>query len=68
MLQISKEYLKTTNNIQINYEKGARNIPALNWLKDYTKSELSEKGIISYVLNEQIETYGLEMKVLCRKH
>lgn len=68
MLQISKEYLKTTNNIQINYEKGARNIPALNWLKDYTKSELSEKGIISYVLNEQIETYGLEMKVLCQKH
>lgn len=68
MLQISKEYLKTSNNILINYEKGARNIPALTWLNSYTKSKLAEKGIVNYTLNEYIETFGLEMGVLCQTH
>ncbi|MDE6719636.1 MAG: HAD-IIIC family phosphatase, partial [Treponemataceae bacterium] len=64
MLQMSKEYLKTSNNILINYEKGARNFPAMNWLKTYTNSKLSDKGIVKQVLSENIETFGLEMKIL----
>lgn len=66
MLQISKEYLKTTNNVHINYLKGLRNNPALTWLAAFCNTELEDKGCIQYLLNDNIETYGLEVKKLCR--
>lgn len=64
MLQISKEYLKAGDTVLINYEKGARNLPALTWLKSYTNAELSTKGAINYNLENNFETFGLEMEVL----
>ncbi len=64
MFQLSKNYLKTSDKILINYETGARNLPALNWLKNYTKSELCKKGIIACDLKDNIETSGLEMRIL----
>ncbi len=68
MLKLSKEYLRTSDTVLINYEKGARNIPALNWLKNYTNAELLEKGIVNIILDNNIETFGLEIKILCNRH
>ena len=68
MLQISKEHLKTSDNFLINYKKGSRNLPALNWLNDYTKTEINECGVIEHRFSEKFETFGLEMKISCNKH
>ncbi len=62
MLQISINYLKTSNKILINYKKGPRNIPALSWLSSYTGEVLQDKGIIIKQLTKDLETYGLDIK------
>ena len=66
MFLMAKEFLNTSNNALIDYKKGPRNLPALTWLENYTKEELKEEGCIKYLLKENIEMYGLEIKELCK--
>lgn len=68
MILIAKNYLKTKNLSQINYIKGQRNYPALSWLENYTKTSLKDKGSIEIEIQENIETFGLEInEVICVK-
>lgn len=64
MLLMAKEYLKTNSQAKINYQKGARNLPALNWLSKYTNQTLKEQGCVIVNITENIETYGLNMEVI----
>lgn len=66
MLQISKNYLKTTDNVLINYKKGPRNTPALTWLENFTGKTLKQEGCVKYQINNNIQTFGLEVKELCK--
>ncbi len=66
MIQISKDYLKTTNNVLINYKKGPRNTPALTWLESFADEKVQQEGCIKYQINNNIQTFGLEVKELCK--
>ena len=65
MLKMSADYLKTTGDIKIDYQKGPRNTPALNWLTNFVKEELKEKGTVNYTLPAEIKTFGLNIKEFC---
>jgi len=66
MILMAKEYLKTSDTAYINYKKGPRNLPALTWLENFTNTNLKEEDSIQYSLKNKIETFGLEIKELCK--
>lgn len=51
------------NLLNISYQKGERNLPALDWLHKYSNSDLLEKGTIS-VAYKDISLEGLKVEVL----
>ena len=59
MLNCAKDYLKTSNNIIINYKKGQRNLPALEWLSSFIGERLKDEGFVEKNLLDDFETYGL---------
>lgn len=63
MMLLAIDELKTSNLAVINYQKGARNFPALNWLKLYTNQVLNEQGSIEKTLTNDFNSYGLKMEV-----
>lgn len=64
LFKIASEKLHTKNVVQIEYKRGPRNAPALNWLSKITESELlSDKGIVKYIIPGNIETEGIEIEV-----
>ena len=63
MMLLAIDELKTSNSVIINYQKGARNLPAQNWLSAYTNQKLKEYGSIVKTITSNFETYGLKMEV-----
>ena len=63
MIQLAIEELKTSNSVIINYQKGARNLPAQNWLSSYTNQVLKEHGNIEKIITDDFKTYGLKIEV-----
>ena len=61
---IAYEYLKCKNNILIKYTKGDRNMPALNWLEEYTQEQIKESGIVVINNVKNIDTNGLLIEVV----
>lgn len=62
MFNIAHTKLNCQGNIKIAYQKGEKNIPALNWLTHYTKTALQENGIVT-VDYQDIDTEGLIIEV-----
>lgn len=63
MMLLAIEELNTSNSVIINYQKGARNLPALNWLSSFTNQVLKEQGTVDKTINDNFNTYGLKMEV-----
>lgn len=63
MILLAVEELKTSNKVIINYQKGARNLPAQNWLTSFTGQTLEEQGSIEKNISKDFETYGLNMEI-----
>lgn len=64
MFLLAKDNLKIKNDkILINYKKGQRNLPALNWLEKFSNTNLAEEGIIEQNISDKFETFGLNMRV-----
>ena len=61
MFELANQHLNGNGNILINYKKGPRNMPAINWLKDLTKQTLLEEGQILYDIPKNIDTEGLKI-------
>ena len=61
MFELANQYLKGNGKILINYKKGPRNMPAINWLMNLTKQTLLEEGQILYDIPKNIDTEGLKI-------
>ena len=61
MFELANQHLNGNGNILINYKKGPRNMPAINWLMDLTKQTLLEEGQILYNIPKNIDTEGLKI-------
>ena len=61
MFELANQHLNGNGNILINYKKGPRNMPAINWLMDLTKQTLLEEGQILYDIPKNIDTEGLKI-------
>ena len=65
MFLLAKKHLKVNSDlIKINYKKGQRNLPALNWLENFAKNKIHDQGIIEVIINNNFESYGLFLKPL----
>ena len=61
MFELANQHLNGNGKILINYKKGPRNMPAMNWLRDLTKQTLLEEGQILYDIPKNINTEGLRI-------
>ena len=61
MFELANQHLNGNGKILINYKKGPRNMPAINWLMDLTKQTLLEEGQILYDIPKNIDTEGLKI-------
>lgn len=62
---LAQQQLGTTAAANINYQKGDRNAPAINWLKQLTGKSLSEnRGTVYYPIPETVPMDGLIVKVM----
>lgn len=61
MFELANQHLNGNGKILINYKKGPRNMPAINWLMDLTKQTLLEEGQILYNIPKNIDTEGLKI-------
>ena len=61
MFELANKHLNGNGQILINYKKGPRNMPAMNWLKDLTGQALQEEGQILYEIPADINTEGLKI-------
>ena len=64
LFRLAREKLHSSDTILINYQKGDRNTPALNWLKNLTGSDLKQdKGTMAYTIPKHIDLSGLIVEV-----
>nr|MBP3724934.1 HAD-IIIC family phosphatase [Campylobacter sp.] len=64
MLNLAKDYLKTSNSTKIYYQQGPRNTPALLWLSKFANCDLKQNGILDLKIKNDFETFGLKMEIL----
>jgi len=63
LFNIAYKELNASKDIKILYKKGERNMPALNWLKMYSGTELEINGAVILKNNENIYLDGLKIEV-----
>ena len=63
MFNIAYVKLNCLGSINILYQKGARNTPALNWLTEYSNSELQENGNINFFYKDT-SLEGIDIEVI----
>ena len=65
MFMLAKDFLKTSSTIKINYKKGERNTPAINWLSSLVNKDIIDDiGVIDYKIPSKINTDGLNIEVI----
>lgn len=65
MISLALDYFKqTAKNVQFFYKKGARNNPALEWLKQYANVKISDCGIVDFILPNNLNDYGIQMELV----
>lgn len=64
IFQLAANTLRTDNKISIEYKRGPRNGPALNWLQNIAATDISDdQGTIKYVIPDDIDTTGIEIEI-----
>ena len=63
MFKLGMNKLNSIDKIRINYRQGERNIPALNWLKEFSQKETEQYGNIICSIPNEIVTEGISIEV-----
>ncbi|MBI0005854.1 HAD-IIIC family phosphatase [Gilliamella sp. W8126] len=63
MFKLGMNKLNSIDKIRINYRQGERNIPALNWLKEFSQKEIEQYGNIICSIPNEIVTEGISIEV-----
>ena len=61
---VAAKHLKCDNIIYINYKKGERNGPAMQWLETLVGKKLDSKGNVIYKIPSDVDLTGLKVEVM----
>lgn len=63
LFAVAAQHLKTENVIYINYQRGPRNAPAMDWLGQLCNFTPDTAGVVTYSIPEHIDLTGLKIEV-----
>ena len=61
---LAKQVLNTSNIVKIEYKKGDRNKPAIDWLSKLINQRLQNEGLIEFNISNNVNLEGLQVNIL----